>query len=172
MTVRPRSVRTDNVEQPSPKMRFVSDPRHVGQRTASGFVRASRYHPLLFGLLRPKRPILGTELAGEWMQSARRHAVCVVTTSSFTPNFGRGARGYICWRRAPRSRTACRMTFEEAAAVTDGMILALMCLEAAMSGSERIVVYGASGATAQPGSSCADTWRRCHRGLHHQMSSW
>ncbi|GAC1432367.1 MAG: hypothetical protein NVSMB62_29140 [Acidobacteriaceae bacterium] len=44
------------------------------------------------------------------------------------------------------------MGFEEAAAVTDGMILALMCLEAAhIRKEQRVLVYGASGSIGTAG---------------------
>ena len=44
------------------------------------------------------------------------------------------------------------MTFDEAAAVTDGVVLALMCLEAAHVGKgQRILVYGASGSIGTAG---------------------
>jgi NADPH:quinone reductase-like Zn-dependent oxidoreductase len=53
---------------------------------------------------------------------------------------------------APLAHKPAGMTFEEAAAVTDGAILALMCLEATnIRKGQKILVYGASGSIGTAG---------------------
>jgi NADPH:quinone reductase-like Zn-dependent oxidoreductase len=155
----PEVLRIDNVEQPVPKDNEVRIKIHATSVTRTDIgLRAGK--PFLvrffFGLLRPKRPILGTELAGEVDAVGLGVTQFVVGDHVFgsTPGFRTGAYAeYICLEEsAPIAHKPARMTFEEAAAVTDGMILALMCLEAARVGkAKRIVVYGASGAIGTAG---------------------
>jgi len=155
----PEVLRTDNVEQPVPKENEIRIKIHATSVTRTDIgLRAGKPFIIrfFFGLLRPKRPILGTELAGEVDAVGRGVTQFVVGDHVFgsTPNFRTGAHAeYICLEEsAPIAHKPARMTFEEAAAVTDGMILALMCLEAANVGkAKRIVVYGASGAIGTAG---------------------
>jgi NADPH:quinone reductase-like Zn-dependent oxidoreductase len=126
-------------------------------RTDSG-VRAAKpvLIRLFFGLLRPKQRILGTELAGEVVavgSAVTRFAVGDRVFGS-TSSFQSGAHAeYIAMREsAPIAHMSPGMTFEEAAAVTDGAVLALMCLEAAhIRKGQKILVYGASGAIGTAG---------------------
>src|SRR5260221_2907946 len=111
---------------------------------------------LFFGLLRPRQRILGTELAGEVVavgSSVTRFAVGDRVFGS-TSSFKSGAHAeYISMREtAPIAQMPAGMTFEEAAAVTDGAVLALMCLEAAhIRKGQTILIYGASGAIGTAG---------------------
>jgi NADPH:quinone reductase-like Zn-dependent oxidoreductase len=103
-----------------------------------------------FGLLRPKQRILGTELAGEVEAVGAAVSEFAIGDYVFgsTDAFKSGAHAeFICLREsAPLARKPAGMTFEEAAAVTDGAILALMCLEAGHVGKgQKMLVYGASG---------------------------
>ena len=101
------------------------------------------------GLLRPRRRILGTELAGEVAevgaavtQFARGSRVFGVNASGF------GAHAeFVCVPEdAPLTTMPAGITFEEAAAVCDGAIIALCCLRrAGLRNGRRILVYGASG---------------------------
>ena len=104
---------------------------------------------LATGLLAPKRKILGSELAGEV------EAVGVAVTEFKVGDqvfgvrpwkFGAHAE-FICMpETAPLAPKPAGMTYEEAAAVCDGAILAMMGLEAAnLRKGQRILVYGASG---------------------------
>ena len=104
---------------------------------------------LLTGLRRPRHKILGTELSGEV------EAVGPAVTE-FRPGdavfgvkawkFGAHAE-YICMREsAPLAPKPAGASFEEAAAVCDGVILALMGLRRAdIRKGRSILVYGASG---------------------------
>jgi NADPH:quinone reductase-like Zn-dependent oxidoreductase len=155
----PKVLRVENVDQPMPKANEVRIKIHATTVTRTDIgLRAGK--PLIvrlfFGLLRPKQQILGTELAGEVEAigaAVTRFAVGDHVFGS-TPSFRTGAHAeYICLQEsAPVAHKPAGMTFEEAAAVTDGVILALMCLEAAHVGKgQRIVVYGASGSIGTAG---------------------
>jgi NADPH:quinone reductase-like Zn-dependent oxidoreductase len=101
------------------------------------------------GFPRPRWKILGTELAGE--VEAAGPAVTEFTAGDqvFGVNAWRfGARAqFACMReRAALARKPAGMSFEEAAAVCDGAILALGCLRPAeLREGKTILVYGASG---------------------------
>jgi NADPH:quinone reductase-like Zn-dependent oxidoreductase len=111
---------------------------------------------LFFGIRRPKQRILGTELAGEVEAigaAVREFAVGDVVFGS-TKAFMSGAHAdFVCIQEdGPIAKKPAAMTFEEAAAVTDGAVLALMCLEAAHTGKgHRILIYGASGSIGVAG---------------------
>src|SRR6266700_3950431 len=107
-------------------------------------------------LRRPKQRILGTALAGEIEAVGAAASEFAVgddvfgSTSAF--RFGTHAE-FICMpESAPLARKPASMTFEEAAAVTDGVILALMGLEAShIRTGQSILVYGASGSIGTAG---------------------
>ena len=109
-----------------------------------------------FGLRRPKQRILGTELAGEIAAVGAAVTQFAVGDHVFgsTIGFRSGAHAeFICMQEsAPLAHKPAGMTFEEAAAVTDGAILALMCLDASrLQKGQRILVYGASGSIGTAG---------------------
>jgi NADPH:quinone reductase-like Zn-dependent oxidoreductase len=111
---------------------------------------------LFFGLRRPRQRVLGTELAGEVVEVGSAVTSFAVGDRVFgsTSSFTSGAHAeYIAMREtAPIAHMPPGMTFEEAAAVTDGAVLALMCLEAAhIRKGQEILIYGASGAIGTAG---------------------
>ena len=98
------------------------------------------------GLLRPKRPILGSELAG--VVEAVGSAVTTFEAGDEVFGIKSGAHAeYVCAREnAPVAHKPAALSFEEAAAVCDGGIIALTCLrKAGLREGQSIVVYGASG---------------------------
>ncbi len=104
---------------------------------------------LLTGLRRPRHRILGTELAGE--VEAAGSAVTEFKTGDAVFGvrawkFGAHAE-FVCMREsAALAPKPAGMSFEEAAAVCDGVILALMGLRPAdVRKGRSILVYGASG---------------------------
>jgi NADPH:quinone reductase-like Zn-dependent oxidoreductase len=126
-------------------------------RTDSG-VRAAKpfFIRLIFGLRRPKQRILGTELAGEVEAIGPGVTQFAVGDHVFgsTSAFRSGAHAeFVCIpETGPLALKPDRMTFEEAAGVTDGFVLALMCLEAAdIRKGPGILVYGASGSIGTAG---------------------
>jgi NADPH:quinone reductase-like Zn-dependent oxidoreductase len=111
---------------------------------------------LFFGLSRPKQRILGTELAGEVESVGSAVTKFGVGDHVFgsTSSFQSGAHAeYIAMKEtAPLAHMPASLTFEEAAAVTDGAILALMCLEAGhIHKGQKMLIYGASGAIGTAG---------------------
>jgi NADPH:quinone reductase-like Zn-dependent oxidoreductase len=111
---------------------------------------------LIFGLRRPRQRILGTELAGEIEAIGARVTKFAVGDHVFgsTAAFKSGSHAeFVCVREGdPLALKPASMTFEEAAAVTDGAVLALMCLESVRAhAGQTILVYGASGAIGTAG---------------------
>ena len=107
---------------------------------------ASRF---VTGLRRPKRKILGSELAGEIEAAGTAVTEFEAGDQVFGVNpwkFGTHAQ-FVCMREsASLARKPAGTTFEEAAAVCDGAILALGCLRpAGLRKGKAILVYGASG---------------------------
>jgi len=113
-----------------------------------------RAHPFIsrfyLGLRRPKQRILGSELAGEVEAVGASVSALAVGDHVFgsTGLRFRAHAEFIRMREsAPLVHKPAGMSFEEAAAVTDGGLKALTCLRAAdLREGQKILVYGASGA--------------------------
>jgi NADPH:quinone reductase-like Zn-dependent oxidoreductase len=155
----PEVQRLEDVEQPVPKEDEVLVRIHATTvtRTDCG-LRAGKPFivRLFFGLRRPKQRILGTELAGEVEAVGAAVSEFRVGDHVFgsTPAFRTGAHAeFMCLREGdPLAHKPAGMSFAEAAAVTDGVILALMCLEAAhVKKGQAVLVYGASGSIGTAG---------------------
>jgi len=103
---------------------------------------------LIAGLRRPRWRSLGVEMAGvvEGVGSAATEFKVGDEVFGQPPLFGTHAE-FICLReRAPFTHKPAGMSFEEAAAVSDGAMQALATLRvAAVREGQRIVVFGASG---------------------------
>jgi NADPH:quinone reductase-like Zn-dependent oxidoreductase len=148
----PDVLRLEDVERPVPKedevlvrIRATTVNRSdCGVRSGRPFI--ARF---LTGLRRPRRRILGSELAG---------AVEAVGTEVTEFDVGDQVFGVNAWRFGAHAEFVCMregsalahmpagMSFEEAAAVCDGVILALMGLRPAdLREGRTILVYGASG---------------------------
>ncbi len=155
----PDVLRLEEVERPVPKDDEVLVKIHAttvnrtdcGLRSAEFFI--SRFAT---GLLRPKRKILGSELAGEVEAVGAAVKDFVVGDRVFGVNqygfrevaYAFGAHAdFVCMRESgPLAHKPSGMTFEEAAAVCDGAILALTCLRKAdLRKGRSILIYGASG---------------------------
>jgi len=109
-----------------------------------------------FGLRRPKQPILGTELAGEVAAVGPKVSEFVVGDQVFgsTNAFRTGAHAeFICLPESgPLAHMPAGMTFERAAAASDGAVLALMCLRSVdVRAGQAILIYGASGSIGTAG---------------------
>ena len=104
---------------------------------------------LIFGLRGPRRRILGTELAGEIEAvgaSVTEFAVGDHVFGITGLRFGAHAEYTCVPERARIDRMPAGVTFEEAAAVSDGALNALWCLRGAeIQKGQRVLVYGASG---------------------------
>ena len=161
----PEVLRLEDVPQPVPKEDQVLIKIHATTVTRSDCgIRAANASSGLFvsflsrlysGVRRPKRRILGAELAGEVAAVGTTASEFAVGDRVFGTSAGRfGAHAeFICMREsAALAHKPAAMTFEEAAAVCDGAMLALGCLrQADLRKGRRILVYGASGSIGTAG---------------------
>jgi len=154
----PEVLRLEDVERPVPKDDEVLVRIHA--TTVSRTDCALRgAEPLISrfvtGLLRPKRKILGSDLAGEVEAVGAAVTEFEVGDHVFGINpwkFGAHAE-FICMRaNASLAHMPAGMTFEAAAAVCDGAILALNALRPAdLRKGQQILIYGASGSIGTAG---------------------
>ena len=154
----PEVLRIEDVAQPVPADDEIlvrvraSTVNRTDTGLRSGEIFVSR---LVTGLRRPRRRILGTEFAGE----VAGRGAAVTEFSVGDPVFGIkpwtfGAHAeYMCIRgSATVAHKPAGLTFEEAAAICDGAILALGCLRpAGLRKGKTILVYGASGSIGSAG---------------------
>jgi NADPH:quinone reductase-like Zn-dependent oxidoreductase len=148
----PEVLRLEDVERPVPKDDEVLIKVHATavNRTDTG-LRSAEYFisRFLTGLLRPKRKIPGTELAGE--VEAVGPAVTEFAVGDHVFGVSSKTAGahaeFICLpESAPLAHKPTGMAFEEAAAVSDGVILALSFLRRVdLRKKSKLLIYGASG---------------------------
>jgi NADPH:quinone reductase-like Zn-dependent oxidoreductase len=155
----PDVLRLEEVERPVPRDDEVLIKIHATtvNRSDCGLRAPHPWFSRFFGagLLRPKVRILGSELAG----AVEATGAAVSEFSVGDPIFGikPGACGahadFICMQEgAALAHKPANMTFEEAAAVCEGMIGALRWLRAAdLRSGQHILVYGASGSIGTAG---------------------
>jgi NADPH:quinone reductase-like Zn-dependent oxidoreductase len=135
-------------------------------RTDCGFRAPWPWFVRLFaGLRRPKRTILGSEFAGvvaEVGSAVKEFSVGDQVFGVNADRFGAHAE-YLCVREsAPIAPKPSGTSFEEAAAVCDGAILAMTCLTwPKLRAGQRILIYGASGSIGTAGVQLAK-----HIGAH------
>ena len=146
----PDVLRLEEVDRPEPKDDEVLVEIHATTvtRTDCGLRSAELFITRFFtGLRRPKRKILGMELAGEIDAVGAAVTEFQVGDDVFGV-IGSGANAeYVCVQEtAPLAHKPAGISFEEAAAVCDGASLALACLRKGdLREGRSIVVYGASG---------------------------
>jgi NADPH:quinone reductase-like Zn-dependent oxidoreductase len=146
----PEVLRLEDVEQPVPKDDEVLVKIHATtvNRTDCGLRSAELFITRFFtGLLRPKRKILGMELAGEIEAVGAAVTEFQVGDDVFGVIRSGANAEYVCVpETAPLAHKPAGMIFDEAAAVCDGASLALACLRKGdLRQGRSIVVYGASG---------------------------
>lgn len=125
-------------------------------RTDCGFRQAKPFFVRIFsGLRRPRHRILGSELAGEVVEIGSAVTAFEVGQRVFGINpdrFGAHAEYMCIAERGALATMPDGMTFDEAAAVCDGALIALTCLrKAGVERGQRILVYGASGSIGTAG---------------------
>ncbi len=146
----PEVLRLEEVERPVPKDDEILVKIHAttvnrsdcGWRSAKPFI--TRYFT---GLRRPKRRILGSELAGEVEAVGKAVTEFEVGDRVFGVNYFGAHAEFVCLPEdRPLAQMPTGMSFEEAATVCDGAILALTCLSKAdLREGRSILIYGASG---------------------------
>jgi NADPH:quinone reductase-like Zn-dependent oxidoreductase len=146
----PEVLRLADVERPVPKEDEVLVKIHATtvNRTDCGWRSAKPFFARYFiGLLRPKRKILGMELAGEVEALGAAVTEFAVGDHVFgVKGFGAHAEFVSMRESAPLAHKPAGMSFEEAAAVCDGASIALSCLRRAdLREGRSILIYGASG---------------------------
>lgn len=154
----PEVLRFEDVERPVPKQDEVLVKIHATTvtRTDCGVRGGKPFISRFFtGLHRPRQRILGTELAGEVEAVGAAVSEFAVGDQVFGASawrFGAHAE-FICMREsASLAHMPAGMSFEEAAAVCDGAILALMGMRPAnVRKGQKILVYGASGSIGTAG---------------------
>jgi NADPH:quinone reductase-like Zn-dependent oxidoreductase len=154
----PEVLHIEDVERPVPNDNDVLVKVHAAtvSRTDTGLRSADLFVSRFFtGLLRPRRCILGSDLAGEVEAVGRSVTEFAVGDRVFGINpwkFGTHAE-FVCMAEgAALAHMPVDTTFEEAAAVCDGGILALNALRpAAIHTGQRILIYGASGSIGTAG---------------------
>jgi NADPH:quinone reductase-like Zn-dependent oxidoreductase len=146
----PEVLRLADVERPVPKDDEVLVKVHATtvNRTDAGLRSAELFiSRFVTGLFHPKNKILGMELAGE-VEAVGPAVTEVKVGDHVFGGKGSGAHAeFVCIREsAPLAHKPPGMTFEAAAAVFDGVTLALVCLEkgAPLEGRS-VLIHGASG---------------------------
>jgi NADPH:quinone reductase-like Zn-dependent oxidoreductase len=145
----PAVLRLEELERPVPKEDEVLVKIHATTvtRTDCGYRAAHPFFGRVFtGLRRPKRRIPGMELAGVVEAVGAGVDEFEVGDEVFGVRGGANAE-YVCVReQGALAHKPARVSFEEAAAVSDGVIIALACLRKAGSlEGRRMLIYGASG---------------------------
>ncbi len=145
----PEVLRIDDVPRPVPSEGEVLVEVHATSVTRSdcGFREARPFFVRAFtGVRRPKRRIVGMELAGVVAEVGPAVHEFAVGEDVFGVRGGANAE-YVCVREAGvLAHKPAGMSFEEAAAVCDGALLALSCLRPAdLREGRSVLVYGASG---------------------------
>lgn len=157
----PEVLRLQEVEKPTPQKREVLVKVHATTVTIGDTIMRSLNMPIsgwqkimarfFLGWRRPKRPILGMELAGEieavGEKVTRFKPGDPVFASTFAVNFG----GYAEYKCLPENGLIAikpaNLTYEEAAAIPGAGQTAWRCLKKGnIQPGQKVLVYGASGA--------------------------
>ena len=161
----PEVLRLEDVERPAPRddevlvrirattvNRLDCATRDANRRSGLAIALISR---LVFGIRRPRRRILGSELAGVVEAVGDKVGQFAVGDRVFgATGLGFGAHAeFVCMRENARiAHIPTGLSFEEAAAVCDGAFNALSCLRPVHLGKGRtILIYGGSGSIGTAG---------------------
>jgi NADPH:quinone reductase-like Zn-dependent oxidoreductase len=145
----PEVLRIEDVDRPILKERDVLVKVHATTVTRSDAMGVSgveyRFTRLFTGIRRPKRSTFGSEFAGHVVEVGPGVEALHVGDEVYGMRVGANAE-YVAVSEsgviAPKPES---LTFEEAAAIPDGSLLALTCLRPADLRGKRVLVYGAGG---------------------------
>jgi NADPH:quinone reductase-like Zn-dependent oxidoreductase len=148
----PDVLQLQDIDKPVPQDHDVLIKVHATtvNRTDCGFRKPEPFFIRVFtGLIRPKRKVLGRELAGEIesvgtaVTSFKAGDQVFGLTGS---RFGAHAQFVIVPEDRPIVRKPANLTYDESACIADGAMLALGCLRKGGIGQGKtILIYGASG---------------------------
>ncbi len=154
----PDVLRLEEVERPVPKDDEILIRIHAStvNRTDTGLRSAEYFISRFFtGLIRPRRKIPGTEFAGEVEgvgASVTEFRVGDHVFGVSAKTAGAHAEYLALPEDAPVAHKPSSMSFEEAATVPDGVILALSFLKPAdLQKRRKVLIYGASGSIGTAG---------------------
>jgi NADPH:quinone reductase-like Zn-dependent oxidoreductase len=146
----PEVLRVAEVEQPVPKENEVLVKVHASTVTrgeAMG-VRSEEYRftRLFFGIRRPRRTSFGSEFAGRVEEVGAAVTEWKVGDEVFGVAAGANAEYVTVRESGVIAQKPTGLTYEEAAAIPDGSLLALTCLRPAYPlRGKSVLVYGAAG---------------------------
>ena len=146
----PEVLRIADVERPAPKEDEVLVKVHASTVTRGDAMFLSSvdypFTRLFTGIRRPRRTIAGSEFAGRVEDVGTAVTVFQIGDEVFGVENGANAEYVTVGENAVITQKPTGLTYEEAAAVSDGSLLALTCLRPAypLSG-KRVLVYGAAG---------------------------
>ena len=145
----PEVLRLEDVEPPIPKENEVLVKVRASTVTRSdcGYRGADPFFSRIFtGLRAPKQRIMGTELAGEVEAVGAAVTEFAVGDRVFGLRSGANAELVCVREQGALAHIPGRLSFEEAAALSDGPGIANACMKAGGVGpGQSVVVYGASG---------------------------
>ncbi len=159
----PEVLRIEDVERPVPAPDQILVRIHATtvNRTDCGWRSGTPFFARYFtGVLRPKRPTLGMELAGEVEAVGSAVSEFQVGDRVFgVKTYGANAEYAVLRESGPVAHMPSSMTFEEAAAVCDGFCIAISCLrDADLREGRRLLVYGATGSVGTAAVQLARHW--------------
>jgi NADPH:quinone reductase-like Zn-dependent oxidoreductase len=146
----PEVLRVAEVERPMPKEDEVLVRVHASTVTRGDAMGVRsveyRFSRLFTGILRPRRTIFGSELAGVVEELGAAVTEFRVGDEVFGLEGGANAEYVAVGESGVIAQKPTRLTYEEAAAVPDGSLLALTCLRTAYPlRGKSVLVYGAAG---------------------------
>ena len=146
----PEVLRVAEVERPMPKEDEVLVRVHASTVTRGDAMGVRsveyRFSRLFTGILRPRRTIFGSELAGRVEAVGAAVTEFRVGDEVFGIEGGANAEYVTVRESGVIAQKPAGLTYQEAAAIPDGSLLALTCLRPAdpLQG-KRVLVYGAAG---------------------------
>ena len=159
----PEVFQLKQVEKPIPKDNEILVKVYATTVNAAVKLVRSGYHPdkkiytfglrMMFGIRKPKKPILGYELAGEIISIGKDVKLLKKGDQIFgtTTGLKQGAYAeYVClpeeWKAGMVAIKPTNMTYQEAAAVSTGASTSLHYLQKAnVQSGQKVLIYGASG---------------------------